>query len=39
MRVSGLDRSLLIFPTVAEFNAWNGDSGAQEDGGGVLRCG
>ena len=39
MRVSGLDRSLLIFPTVADFNAWNGDSGAQSDGGSVLTCG
>jgi len=24
MRVTGLDRSLLVFPTVADFNAWNG---------------
>jgi anti-anti-sigma regulatory factor len=29
MRVTGLDRSLLVFPTVADFNAWNGDPGTQ----------
>jgi anti-anti-sigma factor len=29
MRVTGLDRSLLVFPTVADFNAWNGDHGTQ----------
>jgi anti-anti-sigma regulatory factor len=23
MRVTGLNRSLLVFPTVADFNAWN----------------
>jgi hypothetical protein len=47
MRVTGLDRSLLVFPTVADFNAWNGDPGTQStddpstqsDGGGVLTCG
>jgi len=27
MRATGLDRSLLVFPTVADFNAWNGDPG------------
>ena len=27
MRVTGLDRSLLVFATVADFYAWNGDSG------------
>jgi anti-anti-sigma regulatory factor len=35
MRVTGLDRSLLVFPTVADFNAWNGDPGTYSDGGGV----
>jgi anti-anti-sigma regulatory factor len=35
MRVTGLDRSLLIFPTVADFNAWNGDPGTYSDGRGV----
>ena len=29
MRVTGLDQSLLVFPTVDDFNAWNGDPGAQ----------
>jgi anti-anti-sigma regulatory factor len=29
MRVTGLDRSLLVFPTVADFNAWNDDPGSQ----------
>ena len=29
MRVTGLDQSLLVFPTVADFNAWNGDPGTQ----------
>jgi anti-anti-sigma factor len=29
MRVTGLDRSLLVFPTVADFHAWNGDPGPQ----------
>ena len=29
MRATGLDRSLLVFPTVADFNAWNGDPGTQ----------
>ena len=28
MRITGLDRSLLVFLTVADFNAWNGDLGA-----------
>ena len=32
MRVTGLDRSLLVFPTVADFNAWNGDPGIQSTG-------
>jgi hypothetical protein len=44
MRVTGLDRSLLVFPTVADFNAWNGgpvtqsthDPGTQSDGGAPL---
>ena len=31
MRVTGLDRSLLIFPTLADFNAWNGEPGPQPD--------
>lgn len=35
MRVAGLDRSLLIFPTVADFNAWNGDPGTYSDGRGI----
>ena len=39
MRVTGLDRSLLVFPTIADFHAWNGDPGTQSDGGGGLRCG
>src|SRR5580658_8154491 len=42
MRVTGLDRTLLVFPTVAEFHAWNGGSGGswdQPDGGGILTCG
>jgi anti-anti-sigma regulatory factor len=47
MRVTGLDRSLLVFSTVADFNAWNGGPGTQpagdprtqSDGGGVLTCG
>ena len=29
MRVTGLDQSLLVFPTVADFDSWNGDPGAQ----------
>ncbi len=32
MRVTGLDRSLLVFSTVADFNAWNGDTGTQSTG-------
>jgi hypothetical protein len=39
MRVTGLDRSLLVFATIADFHAWNGDPGIQSDGGGVLTCG
>jgi hypothetical protein len=39
MRVTGLDRTLLVFPTVAGFRAWNGGSGTQPDGGGVLTGG
>jgi anti-anti-sigma regulatory factor len=39
MRVTGLDRSLLVFPTVADFNAWNGDPGTESDGRGVLTRG
>jgi anti-anti-sigma factor len=38
MRVTGLDGTLLVFPTLTEFHAWNGP-GAQSDGGGVLTCG
>jgi anti-anti-sigma regulatory factor len=38
MRATGLDRSLLVFPTVADFHAWNGDPGPQSDGGDVLTC-
>jgi anti-anti-sigma regulatory factor len=36
MRVTGLDRTLLVFPTVADFRAWSGSgahpAGAQPDG-------
>lgn len=39
MRATGLDRSLVLFPTLADFNAWNGDPGGQPDGEGVLTCG
>jgi anti-anti-sigma factor len=39
MRIIGLDRSLLIFPTLADFNAWNGEPGAQSDNGDVLTRG
>jgi anti-anti-sigma factor len=39
MRVTGLDRTLLVFPTVADFHAWNRGSGGQPDGGGLLTCG
>jgi anti-anti-sigma regulatory factor len=48
MRVTGLDQSLLVFPTVADFDAWNGDPGTQstgdlrtqsDDDGDVLTCG
>jgi anti-anti-sigma factor len=39
MRVTGLDRTLLVFPTVADFHAWNRGSGSQPDGGGILTCG
>ena len=39
MRATGLDRSLVVFPTLADFNAWNGDPGGQPDGEGVLTCG
>ena len=38
MRVTGLDRTLLVFPTVADFRAWNGGSGTQPAGGGALTC-
>lgn len=39
MRVTGLDRTLLVFPTVAGFRAWNGGPGTAPDGGGDLTCG
>ena len=39
MRVTGLDRTLLVFPTVADFHAWNRGSGSQPDSGGILTCG
>ena len=39
MRVTGLDRTLLVFPTVADFHAWNRGSGSQPEGGGILTCG
>ncbi len=38
MRVTGLDRTLLVFPTVADFRAWNGGCGTPPGGGGVLTC-
>jgi anti-anti-sigma regulatory factor len=38
MRATGLDRSLLVFPTLADFNAWNGAPGTQPDDGGVVLC-
>jgi anti-anti-sigma regulatory factor len=38
MRVTGLDQSLLVFPTVADFNAWNGDPAARPAGGGFLAA-
>ena len=34
MRVTGLDRSLLVLTTVADFYTWNGDSGGDS-----LMCG
>jgi anti-anti-sigma factor len=43
MRVTGLDRSLLVFATQADFNAWNGEPGPQPndgpDDGDVLTSG
>jgi anti-anti-sigma regulatory factor len=39
MRVTGLDQTLLVFPTVADFHAWNGDPGTQPDARGDLICG
>jgi anti-anti-sigma regulatory factor len=39
MRVTGLDRTLLVFTAVADFHAWNRGSGSQPDGGGILTCG
>jgi anti-anti-sigma regulatory factor len=30
MRATGLDQTLLVFPTVADFNAWNGAPGPQQ---------
>ena len=39
MRVTGLDRTLLVFPTVAGFRAWNGGPGTAPEGGGDLTCG
>ncbi len=43
MRVSGLDRTLLVFPTVADFRAWNGSGaqpgGAQPGGADAFTCG
>lgn len=39
MRATGLNRSLLVFPTVADFNAWNGAPGPQPGSGEVLICG
>jgi anti-anti-sigma regulatory factor len=38
MRATGLDQSLLVFPALADFNAWNGDPGTQPDDGGVVLC-
>jgi anti-anti-sigma factor len=39
MRVTGLDRSLLVFATLADFNAWNGEPGPQPDDGDALTSG
>ncbi len=39
MRVTGLDRTLLVFPTVADFRAWNGGPGTAAEGGDTLTCG
>ena len=39
MRVTGLDQILLVFPTVADFHAWNGNPGPQPDARGDLICG
>jgi anti-anti-sigma regulatory factor len=39
MRATGLDQTLLVFPTVADFNAWNGAPGPQPGSGEVLICG
>ena len=43
MRVTGLDRTLLVFPTVADFRAWNGSGaqpgGAQPGGADAFTCG
>jgi anti-anti-sigma regulatory factor len=39
MRVTGLDRTLLVFPTIADFHAWNGDPGPQPDTRDDLICG
>jgi anti-anti-sigma factor len=45
MRATGLDQTLLVFPTVADFHAWNGapgtqpDNGTEPDSGDVLICG
>jgi hypothetical protein len=36
---TGLDRTLLVFPTFADFGAWNGDPGTQPDARGDLICG
>ncbi len=39
MRVTGLDRTLLVFPTVADFRGWNGGPGTAAEGGDTLTCG
>jgi anti-anti-sigma factor len=39
MRVTGLDQSLLVFPTVADFSAWNGGPCTHSAAAVSLTCG
>ncbi len=39
MRATGLDHSLLVFPTVADFTCWNSGPSAIPSGEGPLTCG